>query len=149
MTEKKKDTVATGSKSKSTTVPVKATAKTEPKKAELAPKGAGWLPSSDVYRSNGNLVVRADLPGLGKDDVAVRIEDGFLVIEGARREEKKEEDKGYYWSECSYGSFYRRVPLPDEVDVKKISAKVHDGVLEVTVPVPAVESKAVKQIEVT
>lgn len=110
---------------------------------------AGWMPTTDVYRTNGNLVVKADLPGLGKDDVEVKVEDGFLIVQGERKEEKEEKEKEYYRSERSYGSFYRRVPLPEEVDATKITAKVHDGVLEVTVPLPAIESKAAKKITVS
>ena len=109
----------------------------------------GFMPSTDVYRTNGNLVVKADLPGLKKDEVEVRVEGGFLVVRGERKEEKEEKGKEYYRSECSYGSFYRRVPLPDEVDPEKISAKVHDGVLEVTVPLPAAATKEAKKIQVT
>jgi len=107
------------------------------------------MPTTDVYRTNGNLVVKADLPGLSKDDVEVKVEDGFLIVQGERREEKEKKEKEYYRSECSYGSFYRRVPLPDDVDADKISAKVHDGVLEVTVPLPATETKEAKKITVS
>ena len=114
-----------------------------------AREGADWLPSTDVYRTNGNLVVKADLPGLKKEDVEVKVEDGFLVVHGERKEEKEEKDKEYYRSECSYGSFYRRVPLPDDVDADKISATVHDGVLEVTVPLPKAETKEAKKIRVS
>jgi HSP20 family protein len=108
-----------------------------------------WMPSTDVYRTNGNLVVKADLPGLTKDEVEVTVEDGFLIVKGERKEEKEEKGKEYYRTECSYGSFYRRVPLPEEVDPEKIAAKVHDGVLEVTVPLPAAEAKEAKKIPVT
>jgi HSP20 family protein len=115
----------------------------------LGKETTGWMPTTDVYRTNGNLVVKADLPGLSKDDVEVKVEDGFLIVQGERREEKEKKEKEYYRSECSYGSFYRRVPLPDDVDADKISAKVHDGVLEVTVPLPATETKEAKKITVS
>jgi HSP20 family protein len=107
-----------------------------------------FMPSTDVFRSNGNLIVKADLPGLRKEDVEVKVEGGFLVVEGERKEEKEEKEKEYYRSERSYGSFYRRVPLPEDIDPGKISAKVHDGVLEVTVPLPVTEAKEAKKIEV-
>jgi HSP20 family protein len=111
---------------------------------------ATWLPSTDVYRSNGDLVVKADLPGLTKSDVEVTVKDGYLEVKGERKEEKKEENKEYFRSERTYGSFYRRVPLPEGVDAGRISAKVHDGVLEVTVPLPATEATkpAAKKIAV-
>lgn len=113
-------------------------------------KETSWLPSTDVYRSNGDLVVKADLPGLKKDDVEVTVEDGFLVVKGERKEETKKEEKEYFRSERTSGSFYRRVPLPSRVDTNKISAKVHDGILEVTVPLPATEAKkSSKKVAVT
>lgn len=108
-----------------------------------------WLPSTDVYRTNGDLVVKADLPGLKKEDVEVFVEDGFLVVMGERHEEKEEKEKEYFRCERNYGSFYRRVPLPEDFDAGKISAKVHDGILEVTVPLPAAAAKETKKIAVT
>jgi HSP20 family protein len=107
------------------------------------------MPSTDVYRANGALVVKADLPGLKKDDVEVLVEDGFLVVKGERREEKEAKDKEYFRSECSYGSFYRRVPLPEDVDTDAITAKVHDGILEVTVPLPKTAAPEAKKVTVT
>jgi HSP20 family protein len=109
---------------------------------------ASWLPTTDVYTSNGNLIVKAELPGLTKEDVEVSVDGGCLVVKGERKEEKEEEDKEYYRSERSYGSFYRRVPLPEKVDASRISAKVKDGVLEVTIPLPATESKPATKIQV-
>ena len=103
-----------------------------------------------MYRTNGNLVVKADLPVLTKENVEVSVEDGFLVVKGERKVEKKEEkEKECYRSECNYGSFDRRGPLPEGVDTAKISAKVHDGILELTVPLPASEAKEAKKIAVS
>jgi HSP20 family protein len=117
---------------------------------EPSGKETTWLPSTDVYRSNGDLMVKADLPGLKKDDVEVTVEDGFLVVKGERKEETKKEEKEYFRSERTYGSFYRRVPLPSGVDTNKISAKVRDGILEVTVPLPATAAKkSSKKVAVT
>jgi HSP20 family protein len=101
-----------------------------------------------VIQKNGTLVVKADLPGLKKEHVKVSLDDGDLVLEGERRQESKVEEKDFVRSECSYGSFYRRVPLPEGVDASKISAKVSDGVLEVTVPMPKGAAKAAQKIEV-
>jgi HSP20 family protein len=108
-----------------------------------------WVPSTDVYRANGNLVVKADLPGLTKDDVEVLIEEGFLVVKGERNEEQEEKEKEYFRSERSYGSFFRRVPLPEGVEIEKITAAVHDGILEVTVPMPVTPAKEAKKIAVS
>lgn len=115
----------------------------------LGKETATWMPSTDVYRTNGNLIVKADLPGLKKDDVEVLVEEGFLVVKGERKEEKEEKDKEYFRSERNYGSFYRRVPLPEDVDLEKISATVHDGILEVKVALPAAHAKEAKKIAVS
>lgn len=108
-----------------------------------------WLPSTDVYKEENKLVVKADLPGLTKEDVDVSVEDGQLVVKGQRSEEEKTEEKDFYHAECSYGSFYRRVPLPAETDAGKIKAKVSNGVLEVTVPLPKEAKSKAKKISVS
>lgn len=123
---------------------------TLPRFPRLAAKeGAAWLPSTDVYSTSGKLVVKADLPGLKKEDVEVMVEDGYLVVKGERKEEKEEKDKEYFRSERSYGSFYRRVPLPENVKTDAITAKVHDGILEVTVPLPKTAAPEAKKIAVS
>lgn len=119
-----------------------------PRLSTLAAPGERWLPTTDVVRENGSLVVKADLPGMTKEDVKVSLDDGELVIEGERRQESKVEEKDFLRSECSYGSFYRRLPLPEGVDPSKIAAKVADGVLEVRVPLPAAAKQEPKRITV-
>jgi HSP20 family protein len=118
-----------------------------PHLASLA-RSERWLPSTDVMRENGTLVVKADMPGMTKDDVKVSLDNGDLVIEGERKQETKTEEKDFLRSECTYGSFYRRLPLPDGVDASKIAAKVGEGVLEVRVPMPAAAVPAPHRIEV-
>jgi HSP20 family protein len=91
-----------------------------------------WVPKVEVLQHNGELTVRADLPGLKKDDVKVELTDEGLTISGERKEEKEEKREGYYRSERSYGSFYRYIPLPEGVKTDGATAKFRDGVLEVT-----------------
>ncbi|HLK10795.1 MAG TPA: Hsp20/alpha crystallin family protein [Candidatus Binatia bacterium] len=95
-----------------------------------------WLPSLEVAERGGKLVVRADLPGLAKDDVRVEVRDDALCIEGERRQEREEKRKGLYRSERTYGRFYREVPLPEGVDPEQATASFKNGVLEVTMPAP-------------
>lgn len=95
---------------------------------------AEWSPRVDVSEKEGKFVVRADLPGLSKDDVQVELTGDMLAIRGKRKHEKSEERKGYSYSECSYGSFYRAVPLPEGVDSSKATAEFQNGVLEVVMP---------------
>ncbi|HEX9671115.1 MAG TPA: Hsp20/alpha crystallin family protein [Thermoanaerobaculia bacterium] len=101
--------------------------------------GPTWMPTFDVYQLDNWLVVKADLPGLKKQDVHITFEDGALVFSGERKEDKEIEKESFYRAECSYGAFYRRLPLSFMVDPAKIEAKFTDGVLEVRVPMPAEE----------
>ena len=115
-------------------------------------KGEGregeWLPSPEVTERGGKLVVRADLPGLRKDDVKVELNDEMFIIQGERKQEKTEEREGYSYNECSYGSFYRSIPLPAGADASKATAEFRNGVLEVTIPAPTQPEKQVRRLEV-
>lgn len=97
-----------------------------------------WMPQIEVLQNNGQFTVRADLPGLTKDDVKVEVTDGLLKISGERKEEKEEKEEGFYRSERNYGSFYRQIPLPESAKTENAAATFHNGVLEITVPAPKV-----------
>lgn len=99
----------------------------------------GWVPELEVLQSNGEFIVRADLPGLKRDDVKVELTADLLTISGERKEEKEEKREGYYRSERNYGSFYRQVPLPEGAKTDTAKAEFNDGVLEVTMQAPARE----------
>jgi HSP20 family protein len=103
---------------------------------------AGWSPQIEIFEREGNIVVRADLPGLEKDDVKVEVNDDALIIQGERRHEHEDRQEGYFRSERSYGSFYRAIPLPDGVDAENANATFRNGVLEVTVPAPKQQGRA-------
>src|ERR1044072_3248151 len=103
-----------------------------------------WVPQIEVLRNNGELMVRADLPGLTKDDVKVEVTDALLTISGERKEENEEKREGFYRSERSYGSFYREIPLPEGTKTEGAAATFRNGVLEITMPVPKVETSTRK-----
>jgi HSP20 family protein len=109
---------------------------------------AAWSPRVDVLEKEGQLVVRADLPGLTKDNVKVEITEDTLTIQGKREQKKEEKREGYYRSECSYGSFYRAIPLPEGTDTTKANAVIRDGVLEVTMPAPKAQEFRSRAVEV-
>jgi len=92
--------------------------------------------------------VRADLPGLTKDDVKVELTDEALTISGERKAEKEEKREGFFRSERSYGIFYRQIPLPQGVDADKATATFTNGVLEVTIQVPKSEARG-RKLEIT
>jgi len=95
-----------------------------------------WAPAIDVVRDNGNLVLHADIPGIKPEEVKIEIEDDVLTVSGEHEERKEEKDKDYVRRERRFGSFSRSMAIPAGVDAKKIKAKTHDGVLEVTIPLP-------------
>jgi HSP20 family protein len=95
-----------------------------------------WTPAIDVVRDNGNLVVRADIPGIKPEEVKIEVEDDILTVSGEHEEHKEEKDKHYVRRERRYGSFSRSMALPSGVEANSIKAKTHDGVVEVTIPLP-------------
>jgi len=107
-----------------------------------------WSPQIDVLEREGQFAVRVDLPGLFKEDVKVDVTDDVLTIHGERKQQKKEEREGYCYSECSYGSFYRAIPLPAGADVSKATAHFHNGVLEIAMPAPTHGGKKARRLEV-
>ena len=107
-----------------------------------------WAPQVEVFERGNNLVVRADLPGLSRDDVDVEIDDEMLIIRGERHSDVEDEEEGYYRSERSYGSFYRAIPLPEGVEPNQCNASFKDGVLEVTLPKPRPQPSRARKIDV-
>lgn len=109
---------------------------------------AGWSPRIDVKRRDDAVVVRADLPGVRKEDVQIDVEDDALVLSGQRQEERTEGDKnqGYQLLERSYGSFYRRIPLPPGAKMESCKAEMRDGVLSITLPLE--ESAKPRRIQI-
>lgn len=93
-----------------------------------------WVPAVDVFRRGNDLVVQADLPGINPQDVKVEAEKDAIVISGHEQTQNQNEDQGYWYSERSYGSFYRRIPLPQGTNVDSAHAEFNNGVLEITVP---------------
>jgi HSP20 family protein len=107
-----------------------------------------WSPRVDVLEREGQYVIRADLPGMTKDEVAVEVEEGMLILHGERKHENKEEREGGFYRECSYGSFYRAIPLPEGVEFAKATAEFKNGVLEVTIPAPVRPEQKPRRLEI-
>lgn len=115
---------------------------------EAALAGATWTPHVETFRRGDQIVVRADLPGLRKEDVKVDVDNDTLAISGERKDEHEEERDGYYWSERSYGQFYRVIPLPEGVNAEQCDATFKDGVLEVTMAAPRQAEQRSKRVQI-
>lgn len=92
-----------------------------------------WAPAIDVVTKDGDLVIRAELPGVKQEDVDITLQNNVLTISGERKAEQEEERGGYHVRERRYGSFSRSLALPEGVDESKVHARYENGVLEVTV----------------
>jgi HSP20 family protein len=108
-----------------------------------------WAPAVDAFQRGNEFIVRADVPGLTKDDLSVEIGDDALTIRGERKVDHEEEREGYYRSERSYGSFCRVVPLPEGAVAESANASFKDGVLEITVQAPSHEVRRGRRIEIS
>ena len=95
-----------------------------------------FSPQLDIFEREGKLVVRADLPGMTKDDINVDISEEAIVIEGERKYEHEQNEGGVYRSERSYGRFHREIPLPEGVKTDNATATFRNGVLEISIEVP-------------
>jgi HSP20 family protein len=102
-----------------------------------------WVPAMDLTETEGELVLRADLPGLRREDVEIEVKDDVLTVSGERKSEHQDKGEGFYRVERSFGRFSRSLDLPSGVDASAVKAEFGDGVLEVRIPKP-VEARPTK-----
>lgn len=93
-----------------------------------------WSPEVDIYEEAGKVVIKADLPGIEKKDIAINVEDGILTLKGERKTDEKSDEKNIYRRERFYGSFERAFRLSPNTDADKIEAEFKNGVLHITIP---------------
>ena len=103
-----------------------------------------WTPSVDISETDDVFEVRAELPGVAKDDLHVSVKDNLLTLSGEKRQEQVDDTQNYRRVERRYGSFQRRFTLPSEVETNDIKAEFNDGVLTLSIPKP----EAVKPTEI-
>jgi HSP20 family protein len=95
---------------------------------------SGWTPALDVYEDKDSFIVKAELPGMKKEDIEVSLHDGSLSISGERKTESRREDSEVYRAERFFGRFQRTVSLPTTVAADKVKAAYNDGILTITLP---------------
>jgi HSP20 family protein len=105
-----------------------------------------WMPAMDLVEADDHFVLKADLPGLSEEDVAIEVRDNALTISGERKAEHERRERGWYRVERSFGRFSRSLSLPEGVDADAISASFDRGVLSVTVPKP--EQRKPRRIQI-
>jgi HSP20 family protein len=106
------------------------------------------VPTVDILESNGDIVVKAELPGVKKEDIDVTLTEDTITISGEKKKEEEVKKKDYYRYESSYGSFCRTFSLPAEVQSGKAKTKMKDGVLEIRIPKTEAEKKKEVKVKV-
>jgi HSP20 family protein len=114
---------------------------------EVGERRTLWMPSVESYTKDGQLVFKAELPGVDPKDLDVSISERELVIKGERRSEKGSKEENYAYREIVYGSFERRFVLPEGVKTDDLKAIFTNGVLEITMPAPAITRARKIEIE--
>lgn len=93
-----------------------------------------WAPAVDIFETENELVMSAEVPGIDEKDIEIKLEDNTLTLKGERKFEKETKEENYHRIERSYGSFYRAFTLPNSVDLDKIHAEHENGILKITLP---------------
>jgi len=93
-----------------------------------------WLPAVDILEKDGNLVLRAEIPGLSEKDIDLKLEGNILTLKGEKRQENRDERSNYHRIESYYGAFTRSFTLPESVDRDQIKADCKNGILTITIP---------------
>ena len=109
-------------------------------------KDSSWNPRVDIYEDEDAIVLKAELPGVKKDNIVVDVEGRVLTLKGERSSDNEVKEESYYRRERTFGSFERRFNLPDNVDPEKITADYKDGILKLGIPKP--EENKPRQITV-
>jgi HSP20 family protein len=107
---------------------------------------SSWTPAVDIHETDDGFVIKAELPGVSKDDVSIDVHQNTLTLRGERKHEAEVKDEHYHRVERSYGSFQRSFTLPATVDAEKAEASFKDGVLELRLP--RLESAKPRQIAI-
>ena len=105
-----------------------------------------WNPAVDIYDKGSDVVIHAELPGMKKEDIDVRVENNVLTLRGKKERKEEVKEEGYFRTERSYGTFSRSFSLPTTVNVSKIAAEYKEGVL--TLNLPKAEEAKPRQIDV-
>ncbi len=105
-------------------------------------------PAVDVYETDDAVVVKAEVPGIPKENLEVTVEEGALTIKGETSSEEEVKEENYYRRERHWGRFERTIPLPEGVEIDAAEAKFENGLLEIRVPKPEAEAKKKTKIEI-
>ena len=117
--------------------------------SQFAQQLGDWSPAVEAFQRGNEFVVRAEVPGMNRQDLTVEANDDSICIRGERRQERQEDREGVYWTERSYGSFSRTIPLPPGAITDSAKASFHNGVLEIVMEAPSSEARRGRRIDIS
>ena len=117
--------------------------------ANMGQQLGDWAPAIEAFQRGNDFVVRAEVPGMNRQDLHVEVGDDSLTIRGERKHEQEDEREGVFWSERSYGSFTRVIPLPPGTITDSAKASFTNGVLEVVMQAPSTEARRGRRIDIS
>lgn len=107
-----------------------------------------WCPAVELSEKEGKYCLKAELPGVSKDDIDINIDESSIILEAKTEKKHEEKQDGMYKSEFRYGKFYRRIEFPSDVDKDNAVAEFNNGILTISVPKLHIEEKKVKKLEI-
>jgi HSP20 family protein len=117
--------------------------------SQMGQQTGDWTPAIEAFQRGNEFVVRAEVPGMSRQDLTVEAGDDSLTIHGERKQEHDEDRDGVYWTERSYGSFTRVIPLPPGTISDSAKASFNNGVLEVVMQAPSAETRRGRRIDIS
>ena len=112
-------------------------------------RAGDWSPAIEAFHRGNEFIVRVDAPGMSRQDVQVEVGDDTVTIHGERRQDRQEERDGTFWTERSYGSFTRTIPLPPGAITDSAKASFNNGVLEVVMEAPSAETRRGRRLDIS
>ena len=117
--------------------------------SQVAQQFGDWMPAIEAFQRGDEFVVRAEVPGMTRQDLTVEAGDDSLTIRGERKHEREEDREGVFWSERNYGSFTRTIPLPPGTISDSAKATFTNGILEVVMKAPSAETRRGRKIDIS
>ena len=117
--------------------------------SQMARQMGDWMPAIDAFQRGNEFVIRAEVPGMTRQDLTVEVGDDSLTLHGERKREFEDDREGVFWSERSYGSFTRVIPLPPGAIGESAKATFNNGLLEIVMQAPSAETRRGRRIDIS
>jgi HSP20 family protein len=117
--------------------------------SQMARQMGDWSPAIDAYQRGNEFVIRAEVPGMQRQDLTVEVGDDEVTLHGERKREFEQDREGVFWTERSYGSFTRVIPLPPGVISDSAKATFNNGILEIVMQAPSPEERRGRRLDIS